>query len=200
MEHKVVFMDRDGVINKRVWDNSKPFVAKRENFVLSWADFKWIPGSRGAIGRLLDNEYVVVVVSNQACVGYEFCTTEELEDLMRDMWWHIKKPERSRYHAYLCPHTPKDDCVCRKPKPGLIYAAAFTQGLRLKEAWMVGDSRSDMQAGWRAGIRKLILIDDKDKEFKALPRSRRVARPAKAYDLSRAVDYILNMDRKKVSK
>ena len=60
--------------------------------------------------------------------------------------------------VYMCPHKPDDDCVCRKPRPGLLLQAARELSLDLQRSWMIGDAWSDLQAGQRAGVRHTILL------------------------------------------
>ena len=192
LERKVVFLDRDRTINVQRHDEEND----RRNYVLEWEDFEFIPYSDSAIRYLLENGYVVVVVSNQACVGKGYCTKEDMSAIFGRMWVDIDPPIGSKYHTYACPHIKKDDCVCRKPKPGLMYAAAFQEGLCLKEAWMVGDSRDDMRAGWAATIRKLILINPEVPVLEPGPKERRVAQPTVAPSLAIAAAYIVGIDEK----
>lgn len=190
MERKVVFLDRDGCINVRRHDD----VDDRKNYVLRFNDFDFIPGSKQAISKLLQAGYVVVIVTNQACVGKGYVSKQYVEDIGAMMWQEINPPKGSNCLTFACPHTSKDGCSCRKPRPGLIYAAAFQYGLSLKEAWMVGDTREDMRAGWAACIRKLVLINPEVEELQPSPKSLRVAQPAVVTDLAMAVEYILTTD------
>ena len=191
LERKVVFLGRDGVINVPWHDENDD----RMNYVMNWEDFEFIEYSECAIRCLLAEGYVVVVVTNQACIGKGYCDEKVMKDIVDRMWTAIHPPPGSRYGTIICPHTEKDDCVCRKPKPGMIFWGAFMYGLCLKEAWMVGDSRSDMQAAWTAGIRKRMLIDDELEALVPLPASRRVASTAKATNLAMAVEYIMEVDK-----
>lgn len=201
MERKVVFLDRDGVINIQ-WKcaiDTAIDVQDREKYVLSWRAFNFIPGSKHAIRKLLEAGYVVVVVTNQACVGKGYVSEKDLKNIMAHMWASIVPINIGRgyekHHSYVCPHTDKDGCSCRKPKPGLIYTAAFQHGLCLKEAWMVGDTRDDMRAGWAATIRKLILINPEVSVLEPSPK-RRFAQPTVAPSLAIAATYIVSQDEK----
>ena len=199
MEHKVVFLDRDGVINVQ-WKcaiDTAIDIQDREKYVLSWRAFKFIPGSDNAIRKLLEAGYVVVVVTNQACAGKGYVSEKDLGSIMAQMWASMLPfgvKDYDKHHSYVCPHTIQDACSCRKPKPGMIYAAAFQHGLVLKEAWMVGDSRDDMRAGWAAGLRKLVRIDARIWELQPSPGNKRVSQPTVATDLAMAVEHILTTD------
>ncbi len=59
---------------------------------------------------------------------------------------------------FMCPHTPDDHCTCRKPLPGLIFQAADAFSLDLPSSIMIGDAITDIQAGFAAGIKTLILV------------------------------------------
>ena len=174
MINKVVFLDRDGVICEKRHHES----GDARNYITKWEDFVWIPGSKEAIVKLLENKYWVIVVSNQACVGKGIITDVQAKAIMNRITFTIRGAfpmyysrfqgdmlER-RLRCYICPHTKDDPCSCRKPKPGMILAASYQHNLSLKDAWMVGDEMSDMQAGWLARIRKLIMVgyeEDPDK-------------------------------------
>lgn len=61
--------------------------------------------------------------------------------------------------SLFCPHLDKDNCACRKPKPGMIWSLAVEYDIDLSRSWIIGDSHSDIKAGYRAGIRRMIRID-----------------------------------------
>jgi D-glycero-D-manno-heptose 1,7-bisphosphate phosphatase len=237
VKHKVVFLDRDGVINEIRHDDSGGLL----NYVNSWEDFVWLPGSKDAIIRLLKNGYFVCVVSNQAGVGKGYMSLDMANSIMEYMELDINKAllkpkgefltseplcigvpaeinvyeqltnalkaelNLSRLHSFqwlICPHTPEDKCSCRKPQPGMIYAAAFQHELSLKEAWMVGDvgpptagkedQLSDLKAGWMAGIRKLVRIGEGESQRAEWKRNRLDGKPFP--NLARAVEFMLEWD------
>jgi len=73
---------------------------------------------------------------------------------------HLRYAQNVIKEHIFCPHLPDAGCACRKPKPGMIYYLAVKWGIDLKKSWMIGDSVSDMKAGWNAGIRRLLKIDE----------------------------------------
>lgn len=196
LKKKVVFHDRDGVINEIRHDDSGGLL----NYVNSPKDFVWLPGSKEAILKLLESGYFVCVVSNQAGVGKGYITEMVAEQIMDSMWHDVlnalpqgmeEKSQAMEFNHTFCPHTPEDGCSCRKPKPGLIYYAAHRWDLSLKDAWMVGDQLSDLKAGWAAGIRRLIKIGEAETSKRWL-RSRLEGKPFP--DLERAVEFIIQYD------
>ena len=98
------------------------------------------------------------------------------------------------FHYFICPHTgdEKPPCACRKPKPGMIYTAAHIFSLSLTNAWMIGDSMNDLKAGWLAGIRKLIMVGQEEKEeiWK-----RNTLSGKEVPNLKRAVEFLLHYDK-----
>lgn len=203
---RVVFLDRDDVVNEGRYHES----GDRRNYVTTWDEFIWIPGSREAIVKLLENDYFVVVVSNQACVGKHLITPGGAKYIMCKMKNDIRAifpPERGKYRDrrienldyFICPHTGEEEneCTCRKPSPGMIYAAAYKHNLYLKHAWMAGDRTEDLKAGWAAGIRKLVRIK-KGQEVK-MPEhkwqwKRNTLDGIPFPDLKSAVDFIMEWD------
>ncbi len=166
MWEKVVCLDRDGVVNEERYHES----GDERNYVTTWEDFVWIPGSKEAIIKLLENYYFVVVVSNQACISKDILSRDNAQFLMQNMRNQISSvfpPDKNAYRdvrlvnlvTYICGHTEEDECSCRKPQPGMIYAAAYEHNLSLKKAWMIGNRLEDLKAGWAAKIRKLVRIE-----------------------------------------
>ena len=87
----------------------------------------------------------------------------------------------------------KYPCVCRKPRPGLVYYAACDWKLSTQNAWMVGDEISDLKAGWMAGIRKLVMVGQQEERDQ--PWKRNELSGKRVADLSRAVEFILDYDK-----
>jgi D-glycero-D-manno-heptose 1,7-bisphosphate phosphatase len=136
----LVILDRDGVIN---YDSP--------NYIKSPAEWEAIPGSLEAIARLNQANHQVVVASNQSGVArgyYSLITLEVIHQKLRDelsiVGGHIDA-------IFFCPHSPDDQCACRKPKPGLFQqiAQAFPDGF--SQAVTIGDSLRDIQAAQAAG-------------------------------------------------
>ena len=153
----MVFIDRDGVLNVRFHDELDP----KKNYVGSWEDFYWIKGAGEAVAKLLDHGYVVCVVSNQAGIGKGVCNYFEVDHTFQEMCRvikrHCKCVDPTLWYTF-CPHTAEDRCECRKPKGGMITSQLVDLFARAEDSWMIGDSITDMQAGWKADIRKLIKL------------------------------------------
>lgn len=137
-----ILLDRDGVLNK------KP---PRGHYVRSWDEFEWRIGAREALRLLKDVGYQVIVITNQAGVALGAMTEDALVSLHRQMTVEATR-EGGRIDAiYYCPHSRQDDCVCRKPKPGMLFEAQRAFSLDLSQTVFVGDDETDAQAAHAAG-------------------------------------------------
>jgi len=204
---KLAFIDRDGVINVRRKDPDDPM----KHYVLTWDAFEWMPGAIEAIAKLLDNDYAVIVVSNQSGIGQGVADYFEVDHIFQKMVKTIRGVTRrphSRLWYSFCPHTTEDDCVCRKPQPGLIISHLVELNARTANAWMIGDADTDMEAGWNAGIDKLIKLPSYEEpeipEYKYVDIAADVpveenAAPVVA-NLTVAVDFLLRWDREDAHK
>lgn len=132
---KAVFLDRDGVINKKPPDH---------DYVKSVREFFLLPGSLEAIRLLKEKEYLIVVITNQRGVARGLMTKDSVDE--------IHKIISGVEAFYICPHDYKDNCLCRKPKPGLIIEAVNDLNIDLNKSIMIGDSEGDRKAALKAGI------------------------------------------------
>jgi D-glycero-D-manno-heptose 1,7-bisphosphate phosphatase len=142
-----VFLDRDGIINRAIVRNGKPYPPSRME------DFQILPGSIASLPRLADFGYILVAVTNQPDVTRGMQSRETVESF--NALIQSKLPIRE---IFVCYHDNADDCDCRKPKPGLILQAAEKYELDLSSSWMVGDRWKDIAAGQAAGL-KTIFVD-----------------------------------------
>lgn len=151
MKYPVVFLDRDGVIN-----------IDSDDYIKSVSEFQLIDGSAEAIKLLNLNGYAVVVVTNQAIIGRGIATVEAVEEINEHMTQELLKRGAKINKIYYCPHAPEENCNCRKPKPGLIQKAFEELPLDESHAFMIGDRKTDIEAGVNAGVPN-IFIGSKEK-------------------------------------
>ena len=142
-----VFIDRDGVIN-----------ANRPDYVKSWHEFHFLPGSREAIAKLSRAGHRIVVCTNQAGVAKGIIAVETIEDIHRKMVAEIAEMGGLIEKVYYCPHAKEENCACRKPRPGMLLRARDELDLDLTDAVFVGDSMSDIRAGLAAGIHTILVL------------------------------------------
>ena len=148
---KAVFLDRDGVINGTVVRRGKQRAPQ------DLSEWVWIDGVHETLATLHARGYVLVVVTNQPDVSRGWQTHEQVEEFHQLV-------ERSLPVAriYTCFHDDAELCACRKPKPGMLLAAAAELGIDLCRSFMVGDRDSDIAAGRAAGCRTIYLRHEGD--------------------------------------
>lgn len=148
---KVLFLDRDGVINK------KP---KKADYVKKWNQFQFLPGSIEAIKLLNNKGYKAFIISNQSGIARGMMTRQDLDSIHHKMQQELKKHGVKIDGIYVCPHGWDDGCGCRKPKPGLLYQASGEHLIDLTKTIFIGDDEKDMIVGDVAGC-KTILVGKK---------------------------------------
>lgn len=148
MKNKALFLDRDGVIN---------VAAPEGDYILSPAEFRLQPSVIPLIRFARAAGYLVIVVTNQRGVDLGLMSAEDLEGVHAHMRAVLKAEDADVDAVYSCMHGYGDACVCRKPKSGMLLAAARDFDIDLSESVMVGDKESDMVAGRAAGCKANIL-------------------------------------------
>lgn len=148
--NKAAFLDRDGVLIRK---------APEGQYVTRWDDSEVLPGAIEAVGLFNDTGVMVVVISNQRCVGRGLVTAEEVDALHARMRIVFRTAGARIDDIYYCPHDAEPPCPCRKPEPGMLLEAARVYDIDLQDSWMIGDSESDVRAGHAAGCKTVRLID-----------------------------------------
>jgi D-glycero-D-manno-heptose 1,7-bisphosphate phosphatase len=149
--NRAVFLDRDGVINRKLPEGS---------YVTSWSQLEFLPRVADAILLLNDAAYKVIVVTNQRCIAKGLVSLVEIEAIHRRMCQELSSAGATIDAVYYCPHEKLPPCSCRKPSAGMLFSAARDQEIDLAESWMIGDSADDVEAGRNAGCRTVQIIGD----------------------------------------
>jgi len=144
---RAVFVDRDGVI---CWN--------RDDYVKNWEEFVFLRGARKALSRLARLELPIIVVTNQSIINRGIVPVEVVEDIHTRMVRAVEAAGGRIDRVVYCPHRPDEGCACRKPKPGLLIAAAEEFGLDLSQSYLIGDAETDMQAGRAVGCRRYLVL------------------------------------------
>jgi len=178
---KVVFLDRDGTINR----DSSQYIKSRQ-------EFEFLPGSLAAIENLTSNGFVTIVITNQSAIARNLISRHELERVHKKMAHTVAQNGGEIKDIFYCPHMPEDGCDCRKPEPGLILQARDKYGIDLSAAVMVGDSAKDIECARRAGCGRAVLVksgldDAVEDELK----TRRLQVECIAQDLHEAAEWII---------
>jgi len=152
---KLIFIDRDGVINK------DPGGWTKYSYVTKWDEFFFIDGSVEALKRLKEAGYKICLISNQGGISKGYFTQEDLDRLNERMLMEIEKGGGRIDELYYCPHHDKDNCECRKPKTGLIEQAIKEEDVDLKNTFIIGDSLRDVEAGKRMRMKTIFVLSGK---------------------------------------
>ena len=147
---RTVFLDRDGVINR-----------DSPHYIKSWEEFEFFPRSLEALRLLKTNGFDVIVITNQSAVGRGMLTNDRLLRIHKRMVEVVESNGGEIKDVFFCPHIPKDNCECRKPKSGLIHQAQQKYKIDLDKSVMIGDKMSDLICGINAGCGRVILVDEK---------------------------------------
>jgi len=137
-----VLLDRDGVINR------KP---ARAQYVRDRNEFEWLPGAKDALRHLASAGFQTIVVSNQAGVARGAMTEDALRQLHDWMRAEVAAAGGRVDAIYCCPHDWDAGCLCRKPKPGLLFQAQRDFSLDLTRTCFIGDDERDSEAAAAAG-------------------------------------------------
>lgn len=152
---RFVVLDRDGTI------------IEERNYLSDPAQVKLIPGAAAALRDLRRLGFGLVVITNQSGIGRGFFDEtrlgqvhERIRELLRpeDIWFD---------GLYVCPHTPEDNCECRKPRVGLMRKAAQELSFELSESIVVGDKASDIEMGRQVGALTFLVRTGYGEKFAA---------------------------------
>lgn len=144
---KAVFLDRDGVINEN----------QTNDYVKKWSEFKFLPDAVAGMKKLSDAGYQIYVITNQRGISLKLMSEHDLEEIHSKMKLELAKNGISLSGIYYCPHDLKENCLCRKPKAGMLYQAAWDHNLDLTKSFMVGDTKKDIDAGMAAGCQTFMV-------------------------------------------
>lgn len=158
-KQKAIFLDRDGTINRYV------------GFLRDIDEFELIDGVAEAIKKINNSGYLAIVITNQPVIARGEVSIAELERIHNKMETLLGYKGSYVDALYFCPHHPhkgyegevkelKIECECRKPNPGMLIRAAREYNVDLTNSWMVGDSKSDIEAGRAAGCKTALVAND----------------------------------------
>jgi D-glycero-D-manno-heptose 1,7-bisphosphate phosphatase len=140
MSNRAVFLDRDGVLNANIVRDGKPYAPR------SLADFHLLPGVEKAVRRIKDAGFMAIVVTNQPDVASGLTARTTVEAMHDELRGRLPVDD-----IKVCWHLDRDQCSCRKPKPGMLLEAAAERNIDLKASYIVGDRWRDVEAGHAAG-------------------------------------------------
>ncbi|MEM7562464.1 MAG: D-glycero-beta-D-manno-heptose 1,7-bisphosphate 7-phosphatase [Pseudomonadota bacterium] len=142
----MVILDRDGVINHVADDD-----------ITSVENWEPIGGSIEAINRLKKAGYLVTIASNHSGIARGLYTEEQLLQMHAKLSKILEIRGSGIDGFFYCPHGPRENCICRKPKPGLLFQIAKKYNINLSETPFVGDNISDIQAAKMANAKPILV-------------------------------------------
>jgi len=146
---KAVFLDRDGVLNK-----------KKDDYVKNIFELEIFPFISDSIKKLQTAGFKIIVITNQSAINRGLTTHKEIQKIHLELEKFLKKDNVSIDGIYYCPHKPDEKCACRKPKPGLIHQAISDWNIDVNSSWFIGDSETDIEAGKSVGCKTLLVTSE----------------------------------------
>jgi len=143
---KVIFLDRDGVINKEV------------GYLHKVEDFEFIDGVFDACSNFQSSGYKIIIVTNQSGIERGYYREDDFQTVTQWMLEQFINHGVQILDVFFCPHGPDSNCDCRKPKPGMFNQAKNKYGIDMENSWMIGDKEADIQAANSAGILNTVLV------------------------------------------
>jgi len=158
--HRAVFLDRDGVLNRALTREGKPYPP------MSLGEFEILPGVVEACAALKAAGFLLIVATNQPDVGRGTLQQSVVEEIHNFMCQQLPV---DRVEVCFHPGKGASDCDCRKPKPGMLLRAARELGIDLAQSWMVGDRWRDIDCGAAAGCRTVFIDYGYDEQLRSAP-------------------------------
>lgn len=151
--NKLIILDRDGVINK-----------DRDDFVKSAEEWIVLPNSADAIAFLNQAGYTIAVASNQSGLGRGLFDIAALHQMHAKMYRVVGQAGGNIAGVWFCPHTPDDNCRCRKPNTGMIEDILERFEVAAADTYLVGDSLRDLQSIAQLGGKPVLVLTGKGKK------------------------------------
>jgi D,D-heptose 1,7-bisphosphate phosphatase len=165
-KNRAVFLDRDGTIIKDC------------NYLNKIKDIKVFKGVVEGLQLLKKAGYKLIIVSNQSGIGRGYLTEKKLDNIHVHLKKILRKKNACLDAIYYCPHTPDDNCACRKPKLGLVKKAAKKFKISLNNSFVVGDKIADIElAKNMCGKSVLVLTGHGKKELKKITSCKKIIKP-----------------------
>ena len=146
-----LFLDRDGVINKRIVGD----------YVRNLSQWQWLPQSEEAVAVLSHHFERIFVITNQQGIGKGYFSMENVQEIFAFMAENIAPKGGKIDGFYCCPHLKTDNCTCRKPQIGMaLQAQKDFPEVDFSQSMIVGDSISDMEFGRNSGMKTVFITTD----------------------------------------
>lgn len=141
-----VFLDRDGTLIEEA-----DYLARAE-------DMKLFPFAAEAVRLLNENDFLVVLITNQSGVARGFFDENAVRAIHEKLIYDLAAQGAKLDAIYFCPHAPEDECECRKPKTQMIERANEDFAIDLQRSWTIGDKAIDVETGFNAKTKTALIL------------------------------------------
>ena len=150
-QNRAIFLDRDGTVIRAV---SRPEIGKHATAWAPWYlnELNFEPHLGEALRILRGFGYLIIIITNQPDVAYGNIKKKRWRKIHQAVLDEIRPDD-----CYVCPHTRSAHCLCKKPKPGMLFEAASHWAINLRKSFMIGDTENDMIAGKHARCKTILL-------------------------------------------
>jgi D-glycero-D-manno-heptose 1,7-bisphosphate phosphatase len=146
-----LFLDRDGVINKRIVGD----------YIKKWEEFEFLPGVPEAIAKFTEVFGKIFIVTNQQGIGKGLMTDAQLDLIHNEMQSELRSYSAKIDKIYYSPFRAEEKSIFRKPNPGLARKAKIDfPMIDFEKSIMIGDSISDMQFGRNTGMHTIFISEN----------------------------------------
>lgn len=183
---KLVILGRDGILNQY-----------REGHVTAPEEWLAVPGALEAVARINHAGWHTVVATNQAGIGRGMIDMSAVNAVHAHMNKQLMVQGGRIDAVFFCPHTPEENCGCRKPKPGMMLEIGRRYGIALEQVPMVADTLRDLQAAASAGCQPHLVLSGRSQGLHGDALQQLLAQVPEAQvhaDLNAFADFLLQRD------
>jgi D-glycero-D-manno-heptose 1,7-bisphosphate phosphatase len=180
-KNRAVMLDRDGVLVEDVMYPHKP------------EHYKMLPGVVEGLKKL-SKEYIFVIITNQSGIGRGIYKEEDMHNFNGILLKVLKKENIEIKKIYYCPHSPEQECGCRKPSNKFIKEAEAAFAIDPKRSWVIGDKPIDVEMGMNAGAGTIYMLTGQGRKRLPELQEKKLKPGFIAEDMNEAADYILGKD------
>lgn len=148
MSRKAVFLDRDGTL------------IEDKGYMSCSSEVNLLEGTIDALLILKKLGFEFIIISNQSGIGRGLITKTQVEEINKYLIELLAFEGIFITAIYYCPHTPEDNCICRKPKPEMVLSALNKYDISEEESFLVGDKITDAEAAINAGVKPILISSD----------------------------------------
>lgn len=144
---KFILLDRDGTL------------IEEKNYLHDPDDVKILPGVVKGLKKLAAEGYKFIVLTNQSGIGRGYFNDQDMYSVNAKILLSLLNEGIEILRFYHCPHSPEEDCECRKPKPGMVYNASSELGFLIDDIYcVIGDKKSDIELAENIGVKSILVL------------------------------------------